>query len=118
MKTTISSAVIPSSEIIHLETATIKKNSPSHYYHSAKSHLIFVFKRAPFYLKIREGLRIIKSLYELLGEKNATKKVGTISKAQIREIAEEKMEDLSANDIEAACKIIEGTAKSMGIDVK
>jgi large subunit ribosomal protein L11 len=50
--------------------------------------------------------------------KNLTKKAGTISKAQIKEIAEEKMADLSANDIEAAMKIIEGTAKSMGIEVK
>lgn len=44
-------------------------------------------------------------------------KVGKVSKAQIREIAEQKMEDLSANDVEAGMKIIQGTAKSMGIDV-
>ncbi len=44
-------------------------------------------------------------------------KVGKVSKAQIREIAEKKMADLNANDIEAACKIIEGTARSMGIEV-
>jgi len=50
--------------------------------------------------------------------KNATSKAGTITKAQIREIAEEKMVDLSANDIEAGMKIIEGTARSMGIEVK
>ena len=49
--------------------------------------------------------------------KNATSKVGSITKAQIREIAEIKMQDLSANDIEAAMKIIEGTARSMGINV-
>jgi len=45
-------------------------------------------------------------------------KVGTVSKAQIREIAEKKMEDLNANDVEAAMKIIEGAARSMGIEVK
>ena len=44
-------------------------------------------------------------------------KVGKISRAKIHEIAERKMEDLNANDIEAASKIIEGTARSMGIEV-
>ena len=44
-------------------------------------------------------------------------KVGKVTKAQIREIAEKKMVDLNANDIEAAMKIIEGTARNMGIDV-
>jgi len=50
--------------------------------------------------------------------KNLVKKAGTITKDQIREIAEQKMVDLSANDIEAAMKIIEGTARSMGVEVK
>jgi large subunit ribosomal protein L11 len=45
-------------------------------------------------------------------------KVAKISKAKIREIAERKMEDLNANDIDAAVKIIEGTARSMGIEIK
>ena len=45
-------------------------------------------------------------------------KVGTVTKAQIKEIAEKKMPDLNANDIEAAMKIIEGTARQMGIEVK
>ena len=45
-------------------------------------------------------------------------KVGKVSNAQIREIAEKKMADLNANDIEAAMKIIEGTARSMGIEVE
>jgi large subunit ribosomal protein L11 len=44
-------------------------------------------------------------------------KVGKISKAQIREIAEKKMEMLNANDIEAAMKTIAGTARSMGVEV-
>lgn len=47
-----------------------------------------------------------------------TEKVGTVTKAQVKEIAERKMEDLSARDVEAAAKIIEGTARSMGITVK
>ncbi len=44
-------------------------------------------------------------------------KVGKITKAQIREIAEKKMPDLNANTVEAAEKIIAGTARSMGVDV-
>jgi large subunit ribosomal protein L11 len=43
--------------------------------------------------------------------------VGTVPRAKVREIAELKMKDLSANDIEAAMRIIEGTARSMGIEV-
>ncbi|MCF7816110.1 MAG: 50S ribosomal protein L11 [Candidatus Pacebacteria bacterium] len=49
--------------------------------------------------------------------KNLTSKTGDITRAQVREIAEEKMQDLSANDIEAAMKIIEGTCRSMGVNV-
>ena len=45
-------------------------------------------------------------------------KAGKVTRTQIREIAQQKMEDLSANDIDAAMKIVEGTARSMGIDVK
>jgi large subunit ribosomal protein L11 len=44
-------------------------------------------------------------------------KVGTITEAQIRTIAETKMQDLNANDVDAAAKIIAGTARSMGVDV-
>ncbi|NDK32895.1 50S ribosomal protein L11 [Nesterenkonia haasae] len=46
-----------------------------------------------------------------------TDKVGKLSKAQVEEIAQTKMEDLNANDIEAASKIVAGTARSMGITV-
>jgi large subunit ribosomal protein L11 len=49
---------------------------------------------------------------------NMTKKVGSLNKTQIREIAEMKMSDLNANTIEAAMKIIEGTCRSMGVEVK
>lgn len=53
------------------------------------------------------------------GAKNPlTGKVGSVSKDQIRQIAERKMEDLNANNMEGAIKIIEGTARSMGIEVK
>ena len=44
-------------------------------------------------------------------------KVGTVSKAQVREIAEAKMVDLNANDVDAAMQIIMGSARSMGIEV-
>lgn len=47
-----------------------------------------------------------------------TDKVGKLSKAQVREIAETKKDDLNANDVEAAMKIIAGTARSMGITVE
>ncbi len=45
-------------------------------------------------------------------------KVGTVSKADVRKIAERKMVDLNAHDVDAAQKIVEGTARSMGIEVK
>src|SRR3954469_18521848 len=48
---------------------------------------------------------------------NKTAKVGTISRDQLRQIAEAKMADLNANDVDAAMKIIAGTARSMGIEV-
>ena len=51
------------------------------------------------------------------GEPNKTK-VGKISRAQLAEIAETKMKDLNANDIEAATKIIEGSARAMGLEVE
>jgi len=50
------------------------------------------------------------------GEPHKTK-VGKVTKKQIREIAEKKMPDLNTNDIEKACRIIEGTAKNMGIEI-
>jgi large subunit ribosomal protein L11 len=62
---------------------------------------------------------ILKALNLKSGSgKPNTKKVGTITKAQVEEIANIKMEDLSATSLEAASKIIEGTCRSMGVDVK
>ena len=49
---------------------------------------------------------------------NLTKKAGSITKDQVRQIAEKKMPDLNATTIEAAMKIIEGTCRSMGVEVK
>lgn len=51
------------------------------------------------------------------GEPQKTK-VGKITRAQLREIVERKMEDLNTNDVEQAMKIIEGTAKNMGIEIE
>lgn len=62
---------------------------------------------------------LLKAIKQEKGSgKPNTKKVGTVTKQQIREIAERKMPDLNAGDIDQAMKIIAGTARSMGIDVK
>src|SRR5499426_3019878 len=73
----------------------------------------FITKTPPAAVLIKEAIKISKGS----GEPHVNK-VGTISQAQIREIAERKMPDLNANDIDAASKIIAGTARSMGVDVK
>jgi large subunit ribosomal protein L11 len=62
---------------------------------------------------------ILKAMGKEKGSgKNAVSKIGSITKAQLKEIAEKKMPDLNANDIEAAMKIIAGSARSMGVEVK
>ena len=62
---------------------------------------------------------ILKALGKEKGSgKNAVSKIGSLSKSQLKEIAEKKMKDLNANDIDAAMKIIAGSARSMGVDVK
>ena len=50
--------------------------------------------------------------------KGAQAKAGSVTRAQVQQIAEKKLKDLNANDVDAAMKIIEGSARSMGIDVK
>lgn len=72
----------------------------------------FVTKTPPASVLIKKAIGIEKGS----GEPNKNK-VGKITRQQIREIAELKMRDLNANDIEAAMRIIEGTARSMGVDV-
>src|SRR3989344_4025676 len=62
-------------------------------------------------------LRVAAGLEKGSGEPNKNK-VGKITKTQVREIAEQKMGDLNANDMDAAMRIVEGTARSMGIEVK
>jgi large subunit ribosomal protein L11 len=62
-------------------------------------------------------LRVAAGVEKGSGEPNK-KKVGKVTKAQVKEIAEKKMVDLNANDVENASRIVEGTARSMGIEVK
>lgn len=62
-------------------------------------------------------LRVAAGLEKGSGEPNK-KKVGSVTKDQLKTIAEQKMEDLNANDVEAAMEIIAGTARSMGIEIK
>jgi len=73
----------------------------------------FITKTPPAAVLIKEAAGIDKGS----GEPHLNK-VGTISMTQVRQIAERKMPDLNANDIDAASRIIAGTARSMGVDVE
>ncbi len=73
----------------------------------------FILKTPPAAVLIMKAIKIPKGS----GVPNK-EKVGVLSKAQLREIAEKKMTDLNANSVEAAMKIIAGTARSMGVDVE
>ena len=72
----------------------------------------FVTKTPPAAVLIRQAIGIDKGS----GEPNRTK-VGTITEEQIRAIAEKKLADLNAHDVDQAQKIIAGTARSMGVEV-
>lgn len=72
----------------------------------------FVMKTPPAAALLRQAARVDKGS----GEPNKVK-VGKVTRAQVREIAETKMPDLNAVDIDGAMKIVEGTARSMGITV-
>ena len=72
----------------------------------------FITKTPPAAVLIKQAAGIDKGS----GEPNR-EKVGRISQAQVREIAERKMPDLNAHDVDQAAKIIEGTARSMGVEV-
>jgi large subunit ribosomal protein L11 len=72
----------------------------------------FVTKSPPAAVLIKQALSLEKGS----AEPNRTK-VGKISQAQLREIAQKKMSDLNANDIDMAARIIAGTARSMGVEV-
>jgi large subunit ribosomal protein L11 len=72
----------------------------------------FELKTPPASVLLKRAAKVEKGS----GEPNRTK-VGKVTKKQVREIAEMKLGDLSANDVEAAIKVISGTARSMGLDV-
>ena len=72
----------------------------------------FITKTPPAAVLIKEALRLEKGS----GEPNR-EKVGRLSRDQLRQIAEAKMPDLNAHTVEQAAKIIEGTARSMGVEV-
>ncbi|MCX6392694.1 MAG: 50S ribosomal protein L11 [Actinobacteria bacterium] len=73
----------------------------------------FITKTPPAAVLIKEALKLKSG--SAIPHRD---KVGTLSKAQLQSIAETKMEDLNANDVEAAMKIIAGTARSMGVEVE
>ena len=72
----------------------------------------FITKSPPAAVLIKQALSLEKGSSEPYREK-----VGQITQDQLRQIAERKMGDLNANDVDAAAKIIAGTARSMGVDV-
>ncbi|MCK5760337.1 MAG: 50S ribosomal protein L11 [Candidatus Delongbacteria bacterium] len=73
----------------------------------------FIMKTSPASVLIRKALKLEKG-----SAIPNLEKVGTISRAQLEKIAETKMEDLNANDMDAAVRIIAGTCRSMGVNVK
>jgi len=74
---------------------------------------VFITKTPPASVLLTKAAKIEKGS----GEPNRTK-VGKVTKAQVKEIATTKMPDLNANDIEAAMRMVAGTARSMGITVE
>ena len=89
-------------------------------YYADKS-FTFETKTSPasFLLKKAAGLKPVGKRNRAKGsEKPGRTVAGTVTAKQVREIAEAKMKDLSANDIEAAMQIILGSARSIGIEVK
>ncbi|MBU0981168.1 50S ribosomal protein L11 [Patescibacteria group bacterium] len=75
--------------------------------------LDFILKQPPAAILIKQAINLAKGSSE-----SHKTKVGKISKAQLEEIAKIKMEDLNANDLDAAMKIMAGTARSMGVQVE
>ena len=73
----------------------------------------FITKTPPAAVLIKEALGLEKGS----AEPNRAK-VGTLTRDQVRQIAETKLTDLNANDVEQAMKVIEGTARSMGVEVE
>ena len=72
----------------------------------------FITKTPPAAVLLKKAAKIAKGSGDPKREK-----AGTVTRAQVEEIAKAKMVDLNANDLDNACRIIEGTARSMGIEV-
>jgi len=72
----------------------------------------FITKTPPAAVLLKKAAQIAKG-----ADDPKRNKVGEVTRAQVEEIAKLKMVDLNANDLNAACKIIEGTARSMGIQI-
>ncbi len=72
----------------------------------------FITKTPPAAVLLKKAAKIAKGAADPKRDR-----VGKVSRKQVEEIANQKMVDLNANDLDAACKIIEGTARSMGIEV-
>ena len=81
---------------------------------------VYKDKKFDFIIKSPPASHFIKEAAKLKGgsQEPGRNIVGSISKKQVEEIAKQKMKDLNANDIEQASKIISGSARSMGIEVK
>jgi large subunit ribosomal protein L11 len=73
----------------------------------------FIMKTPPVSILIKKAAGLAKGS----GVPNK-EKVGSLTKAQVLEIAKQKLPDLNVNSIEAACRTVEGTARSMGVDIK
>ncbi|MGD9921895.1 MAG: 50S ribosomal protein L11 [Pseudorhodoplanes sp.] len=96
------------------QTAKLEKNMPIPVTITVYADRSFTFemKQAPVSYFIKKAVKIDK------GSKTPGRdKAGKITQAQIKEIAEQKMKDLNCDTVEAAAKMIEGSARSMGIDV-
>jgi large subunit ribosomal protein L11 len=72
----------------------------------------FITKTPPAAVLLKKAAQIAKGAGDPKRDR-----VGKVTRAQVEEIAKQKMVDLNANDLAAACKIIEGTARSMGIEI-
>ncbi len=72
----------------------------------------FITKTPPAAVLLKKAAKVAKGAADPKRDR-----VGSVTRAQLEEIANQKMVDLNANDLDAACKIIAGTARSMGIEV-
>jgi large subunit ribosomal protein L11 len=96
------------------QTAKLEKNMPIPVTITVYADRSFTFemKQAPVSYFIKKAVKIDKG-----SKPPGRDKAGKITQAQIKEIAEQKMKDLNCDTVEAAAKMIEGSARSMGIDV-